>query len=436
MFEGELMKKFLSLFLVLIIAFSFCSVSAETNYCEFFEKQFGCFSRLQDYGNETTPWSANSIAYVTSQNLDYSDYYNEEKSDPQHGIDCYSVPKDLFENCAKMLFDVKVDLTTANYNDMLSVVFDADKQTYDVITKAAGGASYYQVYGYKQSGNIYSVYLQIVSETNENVLEYALVTCTKNGEYAKVISFETISSLPNISTLTTWPKEEKPVPPVIATVSKETASVAPSSSKPASTNVSSNVSSNTSSEVSSETTSEVNTTDDPNDIAEVDVLLENDELFISADVGVFPENTIVTATKIETAEGIEALNTSLENIAKTYVAYDITALSNNAIVQPNGKVYATFNIPATFNIDKVMVLHVAEDGLVTEAPFVVDKASEKITAELTHFSTYVIIEATDDYLGTNSGGSVVAIVISIVFVLACAGVYAWYMLYYKKKLQK
>ena len=170
------------------------------------------------------------------------------------------------------------------------------------------------------------------------------------------------------------------------------------------------------------------------DIAEVHVLLDQKGLFISADMGVLPQSTVLTATKIETAKGIQKLNTNLENIAKTYIAYDITATSENKNIQPNGKVYATFDIPATFNIDKVRVMYVAKDNEPKEVPYLLDKAGEKITAELSHFTTYALIEATDDYLGTNSSGSTTSIIISIVFFLACAGFYAWYKLYYKKKL--
>lgn len=435
------MKKFLSLFLVFLLTFSLCSVSAATNYCERFESALSALAFIDDYGNENTPWSANTICYITAQNIGFWDYYNQDKSDMEQGLfECYSVPDDKFTTLANKLFDVKVDLTTVNYDGAIDIVYDPESATFDITTHNAGGGAFYHVYGYKQSGSVYSVYLQ-QSADGELYEEYALAKCKLNGEFVKIISCEKISSLPNIKTLTTWPKEEpekpKEEPPVsqvigtvsIITSSKPTSSV-PTSSAPTSSEVSSEVSSNVSSEVSSETTSDIE------DIAEVHVLLDQKGLFISADIGVLPENTVMLVNKIETAEGIEKLNHSLENVAKTYIAYDIAATYNNLNIQPNGKVYATFDIPATFNMDKVRVVYVTEDGKFEELPCMVDKAGEKVTAELSHFSTYAVIEATDDYLGTNNGGSVWAIVISIIVVLACAGVFAWYKLYYKKKLQK
>jgi len=435
------MKKLLSVVLILVMLFSFQSVNAATNYCELFDKALGCLSFVDDYGNENTPWSANSICYITAQNIGFWDYYNQDKSDMEQGLfECYSVPDDKFTTLANKLFDVKVDLTTVNYDSTISIVYDPESATFDITTHNAGGGAFYHVYGYKQSGSVYSVYLQ-QSADGELYEEYALAKCKLNGEFVKIISCEKISSLPNIKTLTTWPKEpqeEPPVSQVVGTVSVITSSEPTVSTSTSSLPTSSEVSSNLSSEISSEVSSDVSseTTSDIKDIAEVQVLLDQKGLFISADIGVLPENTVMLATKIETAEGIEKLNHALENVAKTYIAYDVTATSNNVEIQPNGKVYATFDIPATFNLDKVRVVYVAEDGKFEELPCVVDKASEKVTAELSHFSTYAVIEATDDYLGTNDGGSIWAIVISIIVVLACAGVFAWYKLYYKKKLQK
>lgn len=417
------MKKFLSILLVLVLAFSMLSVHAAANYCELFDKTLGCLSFVDDYGNESTPWSANSIAFVTAQNIGFWDYFNESKSDMAEGMECYSVPKDKFEALANKLFDVKVDLTTVNYDSMIDITYDLETLTYDVITHNAGGGAFYHVYGYKQSGNIYNVYMQ-QSADGELYEDYALAKCTLNGNYVKIISFEIISSLPNINTLVTWPKNEPVTSPIIGTVTKEESSSKPISSTTTASDVSSDIVSDTSSNESS----------DISDIAEVDVFVNQSDIFVSANKGVLPENTTVHVTKIETADGIEFLNGALKDIAKTYTAYDITAINNSLKVQPNGKVYATFDIPANYDIDKVMVLYVSEDGQTEDVPFTIDKAAEQVTAELSHLSTYAVIEATDDYLGESGGGSVVTIIILVVFVLACAGVYAWYMLYYKKKL--
>ena len=68
------------------------------------------------------------------------------------------------------------------------------------------------------------------------------------------------------------------------------------------------------------------------DIAEVHVLLDQKGLFISADMGVLPQSTVLTATKIETAEGIQKLNTNLENIMEyvgKWVFHSVRSLDEN-----------------------------------------------------------------------------------------------------------
>ena len=408
------MKRLVCIVLTLIMLLSSFAVSAATNYCELFEKELSCFAWVKEYGNENKPFSANTIAFVTSRQLDYTDRYNEDKS--SEFDECYSFSKAEFEALANKLFDVKVDLTTANYSELIDVKYDANTETYDVIAHPRGSSLHYSVYGYSQSGSLYSVYLKIVDGEGD-AGDYAKAKCSVNGEYAKILSFEIINSLPSLNTLITWPNDE-----VIGTVSKQENSSEITSFTETSSNISSDVTSNVSSDIK--------------DIAEVDVFVNQKDVFISADKGVLPEGSTVVATKITTADGITFLNDALKNIAKTYIAYDVTALKGNAKVQPNGKLYATFYIPVTYNIDKVMVLYVADDGKSEEVPFVVDKAAGTVTAELSHLSTYAIIEATDDYLGENNSGSAVTIIILVVVALGALGFYLWYIKVYKKKAKK
>lgn len=416
------MKKLVCVVLTLIMLLSSLVVSADTNYCELFEKTLSCFTWVTEYGNESKPFSANTIAFVTSRQLDFTDRYNADKS--SEFDECYSFPKAEFEALAKKLFDVKVDLTTANYSELIDVKYDANTATYDVIAHPRGSSLHYGVYGYSVSGGVYKVYLQMVDgEGLED--KYAMAKCSINGDYAKILSFEIINSLPSLNTLITWPKDET-VSQIIGTVSKETNN----SDTITQSNISSTISSDVTSNVSSNTSSDIK------DTSEVDVFVNQSDLFISADKGVLPTGATVAATKITTASGIEFLNGALKNIAKTYTAYDITALKDNAKIQPNGKLYATFTIPVSYDIEKVMVLYVAEDGTPEEVPFVIDRAAGTVTAELSHLSTYAVIEATDDYLGENNGGSTVTIIILAVVVLGALGFYLWYVKVYKNKGKK
>ena len=406
------MKKIFSIILVIMLFCGILNVSAATNYCELFDKTLGCLSFVDDYGNENKAWSANSICYVTVQNIGFWDYFNESKSDMEHGMwECYSIPKAKLEATAKKLFDVKVDLTTVNYTGIIDITYDANTQTYDIKTKNAGGGVFYKVFGYRQVDNIYNVYLQ-KSGDGELSEEYALSTCTINNGIVKIISFAEISALPNASGLITPDKDDPALKPVATPSSSEPTSSEPVSSEP----------------TSSEPVS--------SDIAEVDVWVEQAELYVSSEKGVFPKGTVLTATPISTAEKISFLNDALEKVAKTYKAYDITATYNNLKVQPDGKVYAKFNISSNFDINKVMVIYIAEDGSFEECNYTINKEEKYVTVELNHFSTYAVIEATDEYLNNNDSSSLwPVILIGLAIVLASGGFAAWYYLYYKKQIK-
>lgn len=411
------MKKIFSIFLVLILICSLCSVSAAENYCELFEKELSCFAWVTEYGNESTPFSANTIAFVTSRQMDFTGRYNEDKS--SEFDECYSFPKAEFEAMAKKLFDVKVDLTTANYSELVDVRYDAETSTYDVIAHPRGSSLHYSVYGYSQSGGVYTVYLQKVDgESGDG--EYAKAKCKINGEYAKILSFETISELPDSSALITHDKDDPSLKP-IGGIGNGNESSKPTSSTP----VSSDVSSNNSSE-------QTDTTDH-------EVLLEQDDLFITANPGVLPSGTVVKADKISDKSKLEFLDDALKGMASNYAAYEITATSNNVQVQPNGIIYANFDIPKGFDLNKVVVVYISSDGKVELCKSSVNKAGNYVTAELTHLSTYAVIErSNEDIDGQDNNknlGTIVIILIVVAVVLAAAGFLAWYFLYYKKRIK-
>ena len=64
-------------------------------------------------------------------------------------------------------------------------------------------------------------------------------------------------------------------------------------------------------------------------------------------------------------------------------------------VQPNGKVKVVFNIPENFDPAKTVLYYVSEDGNYEKIPLTISSDKKTATAELTHFSTYVLSEAVD-----------------------------------------
>ncbi len=176
------------------------NVSAATeNYCEIFKNQLSELTSVNRFGDENNPWSANDIAFITAKNFEgYEKYYNVKKSDEWNEV--YSLPKKKFETLANKLFDVKVDLTTANYNGIQSVVYRPETKTYDLICIPAGGGYLYDVYGYSVSGKTYSIYLTKVDYEAE-LGEYALVKGNFDGKYLKIVSCKEIKKLPSKSKL-------------------------------------------------------------------------------------------------------------------------------------------------------------------------------------------------------------------------------------------
>ncbi len=168
---------------------------------------------------------------------------------------------------------------------------------------------------------------------------------------------------------------------------------------------------------------------------------QTEGLVLSAVENTFDKDTVVKAEKIEeTTEIYEKVNTALKPVAKKFVAYEITAVKNNATVQPDGTVTATFDIPADFDTAKTVVYYVSDDGKTEELKTTVDAATRKATATLEHFSTYVVAEKTAETTGdlkddgdNDKPVSPWVIIAIIVFVLAAAALAVILVIKFKKK---
>lgn len=202
--------------------------------------------------------------------------------------------------------------------------------------------------------------------------------------------------------------------------------------------------------VGTTTTSEATTTTTTATVAEpTETVAQTEGLVLKTAENVFPEDTVVKVEKVvESAPVYQTVQTALKPIAQKFVAYEITATKDNVSVQPDGTVTAEFDIPADFDLAKVVVLYVADDGKTEELTSTVDPATGKVKAVLTHFSTYVVAEKTAESTedvptigaqpqdGENEEKSSfpwVLIVVVAAVVLLGGGAAAWYFLIYKKK---
>lgn len=178
-----------------------------------------------------------------------------------------------------------------------------------------------------------------------------------------------------------------------------------------------------------------------------ETVAQTEGLMLQSAENAFPENTVVKVEKVEkNAPVYETVETALKPIAEKFVAYEITATKDNRAVQPDGTVTATFDIPTGFDTAKTVVLYVADDGTVEELSSTVDANTGKVTAVLTHFSTYVVAEkaavdttpsfTTQSASGTtqpDKGDFPLALVTIIVVVVLAAGATAYYFLIHKTK---
>ena len=105
----------------------------------------------------------------------------------------------------------------------------------------------------------------------------------------------------------------------------------------------------------------------------------------------FEGGTTVTVDVMDEGITFETVTEVMESVAQKYVAYEFTATKDDAAVQPNGKLTVTFRIPEDYS-NNIAVYYMDESGKLTKLESVVDVQSRTVTAELEHFSTYILAD--------------------------------------------
>lgn len=111
----------------------------------------------------------------------------------------------------------------------------------------------------------------------------------------------------------------------------------------------------------------------------------------------FPENECFegnTTVKVKKVSGkaLQTVQAAVEKVAQKFVAYEFTATKDGAAVQPNGTLAVTFAIPAGYS-NNVKVYYLAAKGKLELQSTAVNTAKRTVTVQLTHFSTYVLVDA-------------------------------------------
>ena len=137
---------------------------------------------------------------------------------------------------------------------------------------------------------------------------------------------------------------------------------------------------------------------------------------------VFDKGTVITIDSVENGKIYDIVKQALKNMVASMdhvLILEINATRDGKPVQPDGAVQVTFQIPDNLSPDHLKLFYVAEDGTTQEIAITVDKDARTVTANLEHFSTYVlanvVTSATDEGVpGTGDTSQMMLYVVALV----------------------
>lgn len=272
------------------------------------------------------------------------------------------------------------------------------------------------------------VYNQIVT------CPFCIASYTQRKAYnpEKIITITVTDSIETQPSTDTETKSESTQPSTEATTKAESTQAPTESPTESSGEASAEVSTEVATEPSGESATQKDnssTTQDSAAVSNKETISTSDNktgIKLDADAGVVPNNTVLKVEEVKEGGNFTIINNALHQTSDKWVAYDISLMSDNVTIQPNGKVKVTIPRPSGLNKNKMVLYHVADDGTLTKLPFEMDKTKDNITFETDHFSLYAIAEE------TGSNDSLVWIIAAIVAVAGVAGVAVWYFGFKKR----
>ena len=156
------------------------------------------------------------------------------------------------------------------------------------------------------------------------------------------------------------------------------------------------------------------------------VIEQKFEFVLKAPENVIPANTKISVSKVVAGKEYAAAKKVTEDKVDKMAVFNINLLdSNNVKVQPNGKLEITADIPTGYDVARIAVYRLSEDG--TSYTKLDSKVVDgKVVFETDHFSTYMIVEektTSDSADGTTKTGDVpVMAIILLVSFMALAGI--------------
>ena len=117
---------------------------------------------------------------------------------------------------------------------------------------------------------------------------------------------------------------------------------------------------------------------------------QEQKFYIDSTTNVVPKNTTLSVEKITSGNSYNTVSKVLGTSVNKFVVYDISLLSNNTKIQPNGKVKVSIPIPSDYNRNKLEVYRIKDNG--EKIKYDVTVEGDYATFETDHFSTYVLAE--------------------------------------------
>ena len=100
----------------------------------------------------------------------------------------------------------------------------------------------------------------------------------------------------------------------------------------------------------------------------------------------FDDNVEFSIEKVENVN-----NKNLDKLSEKYTVYEINATSNGVAVQPDGQISLKFAIPTGYSTN-VSLYYIKADGSLEKVNGTVDSKTRTLTVNLTHFSTYALVD--------------------------------------------
>ena len=447
------MKKLISCLLCVVLMFSLFTTYAsaqKTNLCENFriiEWFETCFNKgtknNSSFGAEVI---YNYVAHEITQSREY-EFNNNITFVPEAEYEAFvnewfKTSSSTFKNLQALKYDIVYGFP--ELTDSGTPVYSGGE--YCVILAEPMGDQEYYLDGYLPGTDKYFVYLNkrtitdqkpsgtenkdyFTVEREENTYytvptnEWMQYTVTYNNSKLKYVSTDKVTSVP-----------EELIRPgdIIGSTSSIT------SSSTSSANVSSVASSSTSLVTSSSNASSSREESSLPSVIEVKTIAKISGAELCAAEGVFPQNTAFSITRIDDGISYESVKSALDGRAKRFTAFNITAAYAGMPVQPNGTVTAIFEIPEGYEINKLAVIYISDDGKTEQFPSIVDKKANTITVELFHFSTFAVVEMINETNVTvkeDNTGLIILVIVLIVLLLAGIGFLVWFFFFYRKKVK-